>query len=300
MSEHVELLTKVANLTMLTFMVSNMLAFGMRLSPAEIIAPLREVRHNLKVFLANFVIVPALAYGLLRAFHIEGQLAIGLLLLATAGGDPAVTKISALGKGDPAYTLAVMMALQIMSIFFMPIVLPPLLRDAQVNPLAIAKPLVLFLLLPLVVGSLVRALWSGVAARLWKPFDVFSSFALILVCALFFSLHFHEMISQSVMVIAVLLAFIWVAFFAGYLLGAPGQIRQSDLALNTSIRGVSAAIAVAITNFPGQGEIIVIILLYLALEFATVATTSAIILRRMNVAAAQARGGTTVAAERSP
>ena len=86
MSEHVELLTKLASLTMLVFMVSNMLAFGMRLSPAEILAPLREVRHNLKVFLANFVIVPALAYALLHAFHIEGGLAIGLMLLATASG----------------------------------------------------------------------------------------------------------------------------------------------------------------------------------------------------------------------
>lgn len=37
MSEHIELLTKVANLSMMTFMVSNMLGFGMRLSPAGII-----------------------------------------------------------------------------------------------------------------------------------------------------------------------------------------------------------------------------------------------------------------------
>jgi hypothetical protein len=43
MSEHVELLTKVANLSMLTFMVTNMLGFGMRLSLAEILKPLREI-----------------------------------------------------------------------------------------------------------------------------------------------------------------------------------------------------------------------------------------------------------------
>ena len=82
------ILTKLANLTMLVFMVSNMLAFGMRLAPSEILAPLRDGRHDLKVLLANFVIVPALAYMLLHAFHSEGGLAIGLLLLATAGATP--------------------------------------------------------------------------------------------------------------------------------------------------------------------------------------------------------------------
>jgi BASS family bile acid:Na+ symporter len=300
MSEYIPLLTKLTNLTMLAFMVSNMFAFGMRLSPTEIIAPLRDVRHNLKVFVANFVIVPALAYALLHVLHIEGGLAIGLLLLATAGGDPAVTKFSALAKGDPAYTLAVMMALQIVSIFFMPIGLPPLLPGVHVNPLDVAKPLVLFLLLPLVLGSLVRARWSGVAARLWKPFDTFSSFALVLVCALLFGLHFKAMISQSVLVYAALLAFIWIGFFVGYLLGAPGQSRQTDLALNTSVRGVSAAIAVAITNFPGQGDILAVILIYLALELATVAPWCPTVLRQKNVAAAQARDGTAVVAERSP
>jgi BASS family bile acid:Na+ symporter len=300
MSEYIPLLTKIANLTMLAFMVSNMFAFGMRLSPGEILAPLRHVRHNLMVFVANFVIVPALAYALLHLLHIEGQLAIGLLLLATAGGDPAVTKFSGLAKGDPAYALAVMMALQIVSVFFMPIILPPLLPGVHVDPLKIAMPLVLFLLLPLVVGSLVRARWSGVAARLWKPFDTFSSFALVLVCALLFGLHFREMISQSVLVYASLLIFIWLGFFAGYFLGAPGQIRQTDLALNTSIRGVSASLAVAITNFPGQGDIITIILIYLAFLLATVAPCCPTVLRRKNVAAAQARGDTTGVAERSP
>jgi hypothetical protein len=65
----IELLTKVASLTMLIFMVSNMLAFGMRLSPSEILPPLRDGRHNFKVFLANFVIMPAFAYVLLHAIH---------------------------------------------------------------------------------------------------------------------------------------------------------------------------------------------------------------------------------------
>jgi BASS family bile acid:Na+ symporter len=96
------MLTKVANLSMLTFMVSNMLGYGMRLSLTEILGPLREIKPTLKALLANFVIVPAAAFALLRLFHLEPGYAIGLLLVATSAGDPATTKGSQLAKGNPA------------------------------------------------------------------------------------------------------------------------------------------------------------------------------------------------------
>src|SRR5512141_2161824 len=113
MSEHIELVTKLTDLTMLAFMLTNMLAFGMRLTPAEILAPLREIKPTLKALLANFVIVPATAYLLARVFHLEPAYVIGLLLVATSAGDPGTTKASMVAKGNPAYTVAMMVALQV-------------------------------------------------------------------------------------------------------------------------------------------------------------------------------------------
>jgi bile acid:Na+ symporter, BASS family len=294
-------LTKVANLSMLTFMVSNMLGFGMRLSPAEIIKPLRETKPTLKALLANFVIVPAAAYALLRIFHLEAGYAIGLLLVGTSAGDPAVTKGSQLAKGNPAYTLATMVALQIMTVLLMPIILPPLLPGVHVDPFKIAKPLVLFLLTPLAIGLLIHTRWSGVAAKLWKPIDRFSSLAFLVVISLYIGLHFRRIIdtvgSYAMLTSCMLVA---VGFFVGYVFGAPGQIRKSDLALQTSFRGLSAAVAVAITNFPTQPNVLVMVIINLMAALCVLFFVAPTVLRRKNVAAAQTRGGTTVAAERSP
>jgi BASS family bile acid:Na+ symporter len=289
MSEH-ELLTKVANLSMLTFMVSNMLAFGMRLSLAEILEPLRDIKATLKALLANFVIVPAAAYTLLRVFHLEPAYAIGLLLVATSGGDPATTKGSQLAKGNPAYTLAVMVALQIMTVLLMPIILPPLVPGVHVDPFKVAKPLVLFLLAPLAIGLLVHAQWSGVAAKLWKPLDRFSSLAFLVVISLFIGLNFRTAIdtvgSYAMLTSGMLVA---VGFFAGYFLGAPGQIRKSDLAIQTSFRGLSAAVAVAITNFPTEPKVLVMVIITLMMSLPVLLGVAPTVLRRKNVAAAQSR-----------
>jgi BASS family bile acid:Na+ symporter len=300
MSEHIELLTKLANLSMFAFMVSNMLGFGMRLSLAEIIEPLRKTKPTLKALLANFVIVPAAAYALLRVFHLEAGYAIGLLLVATSAGDPATTKGSQLAKGNPAYTLAMMVALQVITVVLMPITLPLLVPGVHVDPFKIAKPLVLFLLAPLAIGLLIHARWSGAAGKLWKPVDRFSSVAFIVVISLFIALHFRTIIgtvgSYAILTSGMLVA---VGLFAGYFLGAPGQIRKSDLAIQTSFRGISAAAAIAITNFPTQPEILVMIIITLMMSLPVLLLVAPTVLRRKNVAAAQVHGGRAMAAEGS-
>ena len=90
-----------------------------------------------------------------------------------------------------------------------------------------------------------------------------------------------------------------VSFVVGYFLGAPGQIRKSDLAIQTSFRGISAAVAIAITNFPTQPQVLNMVLINLMWALPVLLIVAPFVLRRKNVAAAQAGGGTTVAAEES-
>jgi BASS family bile acid:Na+ symporter len=165
----------------------------------------------------------------------------------------------------------------------------------------IAKPLVLFLLAPLAIGLLIHARWSRVAAKLWEPLDRFSSLAFIVVISLFIGLHFRTIIgtvgSYAMLTSGMLVA---VGFFVGYFLGAPGQIRKSDLAIQTSFRGLSAAVAIAITNFPTEPKVLVMIIITLMMSLPVLLVVAPTVLRRKNFAAAQARGGTTVVAERGP
>ena len=50
-----------------------------------------------------------------------------------------------------------MVALQVVTVIYMPIVLPLLLPGVKVEPLAIAKPLIVLMLIPLAIGFFIRA-----------------------------------------------------------------------------------------------------------------------------------------------
>jgi predicted Na+-dependent transporter len=59
-----ETLTVIAQLAGLVFVVGSMLAMGLSLTVAQIIQPLKNTRLVILALVANFILVPALAYGI--------------------------------------------------------------------------------------------------------------------------------------------------------------------------------------------------------------------------------------------
>jgi len=56
----------IMNLSTLVFVVTSMLVMGLSLTMAQILAPLRNTRLVLAALAANFILAPALAYGIGR------------------------------------------------------------------------------------------------------------------------------------------------------------------------------------------------------------------------------------------
>ena len=91
-----EFLEAIAQLSGLLFVVTSMLAMGLSLTMTQILQPLKNARLVILALLANFVLVPLLAYGILRVIPLEQTLQIGLIVLACAAGaaDPPPRGIS--------------------------------------------------------------------------------------------------------------------------------------------------------------------------------------------------------------
>lgn len=100
-----EFFTAVAQLSGLLFVVTSMLAMGMSPTMPQIIEPLKNVRLVILALLANFVLVPLLAYGILLLIPLEQSLQIGLILLATAAGAPFYPSWYRLPKGKSLLAL---------------------------------------------------------------------------------------------------------------------------------------------------------------------------------------------------
>ena len=158
----------LAQIAGLLFIVTSMLAMGLSLSIAQILAPLKNARLVVLALLANFVLVPLLAYVIKTVIPLDQSLQIGLIVLATAAGAPFLPKLVQGAKGNIAFGVGLMVLLMVVTIIYMPIVLPLLLPGVTVNPWDIAKSLIVTMLIPIVLGLMYRS-HSPESAGQWAP-----------------------------------------------------------------------------------------------------------------------------------
>ena len=251
-------LQTLTNLGVLTFVVSGMLAMGLSLTVAQILASLRDAGLVLGVLSANFVIVPAVALLILFVIPLDKPLRIGLILLATAAGAPFLPKLAQAAKGSAALNVGLMVLLMVTTVAYVPIVSPLALPGVELNPLEIARSLVLLMLLPLGVGLLLKARYEELAASLQSSMAQASSFSLLAVFVLMLALNFRtaiETVGSGAIIAALLL--IASSFIAGYVLG--GSSSGPVVGLSTAQRNVSAAMVVAGSNFSGPDVLVMII-----------------------------------------
>ena len=247
------------NIATLVFAVSSMLSVGFSYTVRQIIAPLRNARLVIGALVANFVLVPLLAYAITRLLSFGEQRELGLLLVASAAGAPFVIKLAQLAGADLAIAAGVLVLLIVVSIGYMPLVVPLIVPDGDVNALDIARPLVLTMLLPLVIGLIADHFVPTWTERLLPPLGILTNIALValLVSTVLSNLEpILDVFGTGAILAAVL--FIVGAFALGYLFGITGRGTREEMALATAQRNIAAATVVA-TQSIGEVDTIVMV-----------------------------------------
>jgi predicted Na+-dependent transporter len=276
-----QLLLLIMNLSTLVFVVTSMLAMGLSLTVAQIVAPLRNARLVILALAANFILVPAAAYLITSIFPLSDGLKIGLILVSTAAGAPFLPRLAQIAKGNLAFSVGLMVLLMVVTVLYMPVVLPRLLQGISVDPWSIARPLILLMLIPLAIALFIRARYAGIAGALHPYMAQASTIALILVIAAGLLANLNALLGVvGGGAILALLLFLALAFVFGYLLGGRDGSIRSVLGLGTAQRNLSAALVVATANFAQDPDVIVMVLVLGLVDLVTLLITANLLGRR--------------------
>jgi BASS family bile acid:Na+ symporter len=245
-----EVFTTLASLSVLVFVIGSMASLGLSLKLQQITSSLKNTRLVIMALVVNFILVPLVAYGITLLFPLDEPLRIGLILLSTAAGAPFLPKLAETAKGNTAFSVGLMVLLMVVTILYLPVVLPLLLSGVAVNPWDIAQSLILLMLLPLTLGLLINARYEETAAKLQPVFSQASNTALMLLLVLGLVLNFRDMISLvgSFGILAAVL-FLLASLALGYLLGGKDAETKSVMGLGSAQRNIAAALVVAGQNF---------------------------------------------------
>jgi BASS family bile acid:Na+ symporter len=159
-----------------------------------------------------------------------------------------------------------MVLLMVVTIVYLPLVLPLLLSGVEVNPLDIAQSLVVMMLIPLAVGLFIKARYEDTAEKMLPTFASASNIAILVLIVAGVVLNFENMIalvgSKGLVAAAI---FVVAALLVGYLLAGKDPSVKSVMGLGTAQRNISAALVVAAQNF--DADVITYVMVFSVVGF---------------------------------
>jgi len=240
-----DILPKLLNLTLVLFMVGSLLEMGLRLKLGEARGAIRNVRFVALTLLWSFVLGPALALLLTKIIPLPEPYALGMLFLGMAPCAPFLPKLTERAHGDLPYVAAFMALTAVGTVIYMPFAVPVLVKGFAADPWTIAKPLVFFIGVPLVIGVAVRSAAEALAERAHPIVKRVTEIDILVLAALVLWMYGKDFLSAvGTYAIGTQLLYYAVLAAASYGLsfGLPhGQ--KSVLALGLYTRNIGAAIA---------------------------------------------------------
>ena len=250
----------IAQVSILTFVVTSMAGLGLSLTVQQILTPLKDVKLVALGLVASFVIAPGGAWAIAELFGLDDDQTLGLLLLGVAAGAPFLPKLAQLAHAAVAYSVGLMVLLMVVTVGYVPLVLPLLVDGVTVSAWDIARPLLLLMLLPLAVALVVRSRYPG-SAGLAPPLSQVSTGTLALGIGAAVLVGLPEIWDQiGTGVLLATLVLVGTCLLAGYLLGGSGRDQRVTSALGTAQRNLSAALLIAGTSFEDTPEVLVTVM----------------------------------------
>lgn len=243
------------------YVISTMLNVGLTQKLSDITGHLNNYPFVLKMLLANFVLAPLLMIVALYFAPFDPALKAGLLIFSLCAGAPFLIKLTQTAKHDVALGAAVMMLLMVVTVVYTPVVLPMILSGISVDGWAIARTLVLQMLLPIAAGMLVVQFLTVFAKKIQPWIGRLSNVTLYILVAATLIGYFPNMVSiVGTGAILVGLAFVAAAFGIGYLAGAGKEHLEDVGGLGTAQRNTAAGVIIAVQNFSDPNVLVMLTL----------------------------------------
>jgi bile acid:Na+ symporter, BASS family len=238
-------LMPLLKVSVVVFMAGNLLDMGLGLNPRDAFRGLESPRFVVFTLLWGFVLGPAVAWAITRVLPLEDSWAMGLLLMGLTPCAPFVPAMVRRAKGDLGLTAAFMILTAVGTVVLMPFAVPLLVKGLTVTAWAIARPLLLLVLIPLAVGMAVLAASPKVAASVQPIVKKATGVATIATVVLLVLVYGKTMtlVSGSLALTAQIIFFAALAFLP-FLLGVGMPYGEKIvLSVGMATRNLGAALA---------------------------------------------------------
>ena len=197
MNEIMQFLEVIFKPLVLAFSVSNMFYMGLQVKMPEVIAQVKNKKTLALILVWGWVLGPALAYLIAWVLPLAKPYVIGLLLYSLAPCIPAIPVMVGKARGDVSFAAALIPIVAVATVVFMPLMGPLMIKGLAISAWALAKVLLMYILIPLALGAAFRRYAETVATRSIPAANVIAKITTVLLTVEFVVLYGPEMIATA-------------------------------------------------------------------------------------------------------
>ena len=226
-----------------------MFCMGMTLKTDDFRVVFRRPKDVLIGCLAQFTVMPLLAFALTKVFSLDAALAIGVILVGCCPGGTASNVITYLAKGD----LALSVGMTATSTLLAPVLTPLLVwllagEKVQVDVLGMLLSILWVVILPIGLGLLVKRFAPRVSEKAVAYLPALSTLTISTIVFIVIAANAEKLLSSGLIIILVVILHNLCGLGVGYLIGtalrlSPAKRRAISIEVGMQNSGLASSLA---------------------------------------------------------
>ncbi len=204
--------------------------------------------------LAQFTIMPLLAFALGKIFGLETGLLAGVILVGTCPGGTSSNVITYLSKGDVALSVGMTSVNTLLAPFLTPAITYLLLRTSvHVDVLSMFLSIVKVVLVPIALGFIINKFFGKFTQKIVAILPAVSVIAICLIVAAVVSHNAQKILTTGAIVFVVVILHNLLGYACGFLLGKILRLpvpKTKALSVEIGMQNSGLATSLAGTAFP--------------------------------------------------
>ena len=196
-----------------------MFGMGLTLSVNDFSEVFKRTVQVLIGILGQFVLMPLIAFTLVLAFNLPSDIAAGVMLVGCCPGGTSSNVMSYLGKGDVPLSVTITACTTVLA----PVVTPALFylfasQWLEVDPIGMFISIVQIVILPIVGGVIINALFRTTINKVVIALPLVSVFAIIAIVAAVVAVSAEKIATTGILIFVVVALHNCIGYALGFVL----------------------------------------------------------------------------------
>ena len=238
-----------------------MFALGLGLTSSDFIRVLKQPRDFFVGAFSQIIVLPIIAFIIIKLWPVSPELAIGVMIIAAAPGGVTSNLLTSFAKGDVALSISLTAIISLLCIFTIPFIILTSVKflgqsniTENISLLSMSRDMFLIVTVPVILGMLLKRFASGFASK-FEPLAKKISAVLFVVVLLGAIMAEKENITyyfaQAGLITLVLNVIMMVLAYYIAQMFATGSAQKKCITIECGLQNGTLAIFVATSIFGG-------------------------------------------------